>query len=174
MAPGDVLPGSRAKPSFLAIIHNTIEKVRPHVAKVVCFIEPFEAPSGPPRKRQHYRGFRHGPRQMPRGSATFFFEVLGLPAVGPSFVASADICVVFWGNLFCDSQHYREVEASDRRKHVLCRRRGGPLFLERQHYRGCWAGPRQMPTGSGIVFSSCSSCARYGYLLWQVPIFMWH
>ena len=54
--------------------------------------------TGPPRKRQHYRGFRHGPRQMPRGSATFFFEVLGLRAVGLSFVASADIYVVFWGN----------------------------------------------------------------------------
>ena len=47
--------------------------------------------TGPPRKRQHYRGFQHGPRQMPRGSATFFFEVLGLRAVGLSFVASADI-----------------------------------------------------------------------------------
>jgi len=56
--------------------------------------------TGPPRKRQHYRGFRHGPRQMPRGSATFFFEVLGLRAVGLSFVASADIYVVFWGSFF--------------------------------------------------------------------------
>ena len=36
---------------------------------------------------------------MPRGSATFFFEVLGLRAVGLSFVASADIYVVFWGPL---------------------------------------------------------------------------
>ena len=35
-----------------------------------------------------------------------------------------------WGVLFGDSQHYREVEASDRRKHVLCRWLGGPLFLE--------------------------------------------
>ena len=37
---------------------------------------------------------------MPRGSATFFFEVLGLRAVGLSFVASADIYVVFWGSFF--------------------------------------------------------------------------
>ena len=56
--------------------------------------------TGPPRKRQHYRGFRHGPRQMPRGSATFFFEVLGLRAVGLSFVASADIYVLFWVSFF--------------------------------------------------------------------------
>ena len=56
--------------------------------------------TGPPRKRQHYRGFRHGPRQMPRGSATFFFEVLGLRAVGLSFVASADIYVVFLRSFF--------------------------------------------------------------------------
>ena len=54
--------------------------------------------TGPPRKRQHYRGFWHGPGQMPRGSATFFFEVLSLRAVGLSFVASADIYVVFWGS----------------------------------------------------------------------------
>ena len=31
------------------------------------------------------------------------------------------------GVLFGDSQRYREVEASDRRKHVLCRWLGGPL-----------------------------------------------
>ena len=37
---------------------------------------------------------------MPRGSATFFFEVLGLRAVGLSFVASADIYVVFLGSFF--------------------------------------------------------------------------
>ena len=37
---------------------------------------------------------------MPRGSATFFFEVLGLRAVGLSFVASADVNVVFWGSFF--------------------------------------------------------------------------
>ena len=34
------------------------------------------------------------------------------------------------GVLSWDSQRYREVEASDRRKHVLCRWLGGPLFLE--------------------------------------------
>ena len=56
--------------------------------------------TGPPRKRQHYRGFRHGPRQMPRGGATFFSDVLGLRAVGVSFVASARVCVVFWGSFF--------------------------------------------------------------------------
>ena len=58
-------------------------------------MEPFEAPSGPPRKRHHSRGFGHGPRQMPRGSATFFFEVLSLRAVGLSAVESADVYVVF-------------------------------------------------------------------------------
>ena len=30
----------------------------------------------------------------------FFFELLGLRAVGLSFVASADIYVVFWGSFF--------------------------------------------------------------------------
>ena len=30
----------------------------------------------------------------------FFFEVLSLRAVGLSFVASADIYVVFWGSFF--------------------------------------------------------------------------
>ena len=37
---------------------------------------------------------------MPRGSATFFFEVLSLRAVGLSFVASAGVSVVFLGSFF--------------------------------------------------------------------------
>ena len=37
---------------------------------------------------------------MPRGSATFFFEVLSLRAVGLAFVASADIYVVFLRSFF--------------------------------------------------------------------------
>ena len=35
-----------------------------------------------------------------REAVLLFFEVLGLRAVGLSFVASADIYVVFWGSFF--------------------------------------------------------------------------
>ena len=50
---------SRAKSSFSAGILNTIEKVRSRIAKVTCFTVGIVVPAGPPRKRQHYRGFCH-------------------------------------------------------------------------------------------------------------------
>ena len=49
MGPGDVLRGSRAKPSVLPRIRNTIGKVRPRVAKVPRFLGPFATRAGPGR-----------------------------------------------------------------------------------------------------------------------------
>ena len=50
---------SQAKSSFSAGILNTIGKVTSRIAKVTCFTVEIVLPAGPPRKRQHYRGFDH-------------------------------------------------------------------------------------------------------------------
>ena len=63
---------SRAKPPFPARMHNSIEKVRPHVAKVTCFIEPFEVSSDPPDLLQQYRRWCSDPLQIPGGSVIGF------------------------------------------------------------------------------------------------------
>jgi hypothetical protein len=50
---------SCAKSSFSVGIHNAIEETTPYVVKVTCFAVELVVPAGPPRKRQHYRGFCH-------------------------------------------------------------------------------------------------------------------
>ena len=44
---------------FSVGILNTIGKVTSRIAKVTCFTVGIVVPAGPPRKRQHYRGFCH-------------------------------------------------------------------------------------------------------------------
>ena len=79
---------SRAKPPFPARMHNSIEKARPHVAKVTCFIEPFEVSSDPPDLLQQYRRWCSDPLQIPGGSAIGFpymyiTTVIATPAATP-------------------------------------------------------------------------------------------
>ena len=58
---------------------------------------------------------------MPRGSAAFFFEVLGLRALGLSFVASADIYVVFLGTFFEIPNTSAKLEKNKRLGRAKCR-----------------------------------------------------
>ena len=85
----------RGKRRFSVEIHNTIEEVRAKVAKVSCFVVPFEGSGVSAPEREHYRGWWHLACQFPRGSGNFFSDVLRSRAVALPFLSSTVIYDTF-------------------------------------------------------------------------------
>ena len=76
-------------------MHNSIEKARPRVAKVTCFIEPLEGSADPPDLLQQYRRWCSEPLQIPGGSVIGFPYMYITMAICPSLGADVDKHVIF-------------------------------------------------------------------------------